>query len=212
VLCCCLLLLPDGTAGALTLPQQVVRDVQTGSNGHRWPYGFRMELTDDSLLRLTVTVHLVGARGVTPVMLRRAQGEWQAAVRQIWNRQCTLIDGGGRGFPIDVTLRFQATDADHEIIVWPGAGGSDALHWHILDSAKTVAHEFGHLLGAYDEYPRGALDPETLRVDADSVMHNHAVAGRIMPRHFAEVQRWFARFTGDPDCRIVCRGPDTDNK
>jgi hypothetical protein len=57
--------------------------------------------------------------------------------------------------------------------------------------AKTVrAHEFGHLIGFYDEYPEGACDPERRYVDEDSLMGN---GSEIFDRHVREFADWFRR-------------------
>ena len=55
--------------------------------------------------------------------------------------------------------------------------------------ATTVrAHEFGHLIGMYDEYPEGAVHPLRKSEDVpDSIMNRGA---RIYERHVAAFFEW----------------------
>lgn len=56
---------------------------------------------------------------------------------------------------------------------WAGTddGRSDAQDWYIGDNRTGLApHEFGHLLGAYDEYTGGAVDPATSTIDPNTIM------------------------------------------
>jgi hypothetical protein len=55
--------------------------------------------------------------------------------------------------------------------------------------ASVRAHEFGHLIGMYDEYPSGAV--ELSRVFAsvpDSIMN---AGTKVYPRHVEEFKKWF---------------------
>ena len=83
----------------------------------------------------------------------------------------------------------------HEVIVKPGGGRSDELNWNIMDSEQIVAHEFGHMLGAFDEYKGGATDPKRQSVDASSIMTSNPETGKVYPRHFEVVREWFTERT-----------------
>jgi hypothetical protein len=50
------------------------------------------------------------------------------------------------------------------------------------------AHEFGHLIGMYDEYPAGACDPGRVITNSDSVMGSGTI---VYPRFYEEFQKWF---------------------
>jgi hypothetical protein len=54
--------------------------------------------------------------------------------------------------------------------------------------ATVRAHEFGHLIGMYDEYLEGACDPARAFTDTDSVMGNGTT---VYPRFYEEFQKWF---------------------
>jgi hypothetical protein len=52
------------------------------------------------------------------------------------------------------------------------------------------AHEFGHVVGLYDEYPAGACEGSRLFADVpDSIMNS---GNRVYWRHVKEFADWFA--------------------
>lgn len=76
---------------------------------------------------------------------------------------------------------------------------SNAKDWYLTEHrAGVAAHECGHLLGAYDEYTGGALDPATSKVEADTIMGQNLTKGK--PRHLNnlrdQVKKKFKAWTG----------------
>jgi hypothetical protein len=56
---------------------------------------------------------------------------------------------------------------------------------------EVVAHEVGHMLGAYDEYPGGSLDPERPVQSPGSLMSaSPGPEVRCAARHLDAVRRW----------------------
>jgi len=56
-------------------------------------------------------------------------------------------------------------------------------------SPHVRAHEFGHLVGLYDEYPEGACEASRAFADVpDSIMNG---GSRVYPRHVQEFADWF---------------------
>ncbi|MCF6205065.1 MAG: hypothetical protein L3J59_15585, partial [Methylococcaceae bacterium] len=72
-----------------------------------------------------------------------------------------------------------------------GKGYSDELNWNLRDTGQIVAHEFGHMLGAFDEYKRGANDPDNPINDKSSIMASNPKIGESYGRHFNKIQGWF---------------------
>jgi hypothetical protein len=72
---------------------------------------------------------------------------------------------------------------------------SDTWWTLIGDAHKHVrAHEFGHLIGCYDEYPEGAVEASRAFADvSDSVMNIGTV---VYPRHVEEFRLCFAAHAG----------------
>jgi hypothetical protein len=62
--------------------------------------------------------------------------------------------------------------------------------WEGLEGVYTTvrAHEFGHLIGMFDEYPGGAVEDSRIYADVpDSIMH---ATGKVHPRHVEEFRAW----------------------
>lgn len=47
---------------------------------------------------------------------------------------------------------------DQTVTVHKGDGRADMTNWYETDTASINAHEFGHMLGLFDEYIGGAVD------------------------------------------------------
>lgn len=87
--------------------------------------------------------------------------EWREVIRRFWSRQ-HQIRALGDGCPcpaydVDVDVIFVApgeVENPNEVTVHSGCGDSDQTNWYIDMEPKLAAHEFGHLLGLLDEYPK----------------------------------------------------------
>ncbi|HAK63186.1 MAG: hypothetical protein ACOY17_10130 [Pseudomonadota bacterium] len=84
-------------------------------------------------------------------------------IERIWNNKFVIRDGDKK-FPIlvDVTT---AGPFDQTVNVSKNAGVTDMLNWYAThtnggntDLPGVRAHEFGHMLGLFDEYIGGAVD------------------------------------------------------
>ena len=84
----------------------------------------------------------------------------------------------------------------HDVIVRPGTGRSDELNWNVMDSPEIAAHEFGHMIGVFDEYKRGAVASEMTILDNTSIMTSNPSDGATYGRHYEQFRAWFADKTG----------------
>lgn len=102
----------------------------------------------------------------------------EANIEEKWNNKFFIEDrANGNLFPltVDVTTGgpFDQTVSVHKAPA-VGFGPTDMLNWYTNDLAATnsrVAHEFGHMLGLFDEYNGGALDP------ASPILSNNGIMG-----------------------------------
>jgi hypothetical protein len=79
---------------------------------------------------------------------------------------------------------------------WTGVGGAPAT---------VRAHEFGHLIGCYDEYREGACEPSRAWEQVEgSIMNN---GSKVYPRHVEPFTTWFKAQAGSVvgNTRIVRR-------
>lgn len=96
---------------------------------------------------------------------------WESGIEDTWSKQI-YIDNHGIHFPlvVDVNFSYELTNPDAVVnVVYAGLQDScrsDVFNWCSLgqrntfeDLPFTAAHEFGHLIGLYDEYLGGSTDP-----------------------------------------------------
>lgn len=65
--------------------------------------------------------------------------------------------------------------------------------WHYGASGRNPAHEFGHMIGLYDEYPDGAVNPYTGLIILDSLMGN---GEKVYEHHFTRFIDWLGDKSG----------------
>ncbi len=108
--------------------------------------------------------------------------QWGSDIETWWNIDWKIVVSKDNytlatyGIGFDVT--FDGYDNgqggktwDAELVtVHPGAGPTDSRNFFLQDTAQTIAHEFGHMLGLYDEYWTGAVNPATQLTDGTSLM------------------------------------------
>ena len=197
------------------IPTEAVRRRVVARGGQTWDAAFDLGF-DGARIEARVGVRLVPAEGVKQAALRRAAAEWARGAAETWSER-VAIEAAGRTFPVLVEIAFEGlppsarpVPVHHQVVVRPGGGPSKALHWNLDDPPRRVAHELGHLLGAYDEYQRGARDPRGLNLpdDRGTVMgaeHAGAIHGR--PRHLWLIREWFEARTGQAATLVRLSSP-----
>ncbi|MHB8766166.1 MAG: hypothetical protein ACYDA8_17755 [Deferrisomatales bacterium] len=192
--------LASGPAAAETVTGRL-----TAANGFAWGHGFDAELGADAV-RVRVAVQLIGAGGVTALELDRVKPAWEAGIEGLWGGRFAVETAEGRRYPILVDADFRGPRFHHEVVVRPGRGRTDQLFWHLGDGPEVAAHEVGHMLGVYDEYPGGAVAPEGGVTDPASLMTSDPGPGATpRARHFGRVLAWVAAQTGQAG-RVVDLG------
>lgn len=87
--------------------------------------------------------------------------EWSRGIDNIWNHKVFFSDGE-RLYEIRIDANFGGAPAHQTITVYSGTGRGDMDHWFEMTEwgpdyvDEFAAHEFGHMLGAFDEYGGGA--------------------------------------------------------
>ncbi|HYD70014.1 Calx-beta domain-containing protein [Azospirillum sp.] len=119
---------------------------------------------------------------------------WEHGIERIWNNQLSLSDGAHQ-YPIRFDVQFVTADPHYTVQVHTGIGQFDMGNWRVqfpddpLRAERTTAHEYGHMIGAIDEYPIGPtydayLTTGTLMSDlTERVTANYV----DLIDHFAEV-------------------------
>jgi len=112
-----------------------------------WRTRFRLRVTQRPCeAEVTVRVRVTGA--ITSAQL----AAWETAIEASWNnlfKLCTASLCCQNGTPIRCDIQFVST-GEHQVVV-AGSSTTNMGNWGATDTAD-VDHEFGHMLGALDEY------------------------------------------------------------
>ncbi|MCD6365699.1 MAG: PEP-CTERM sorting domain-containing protein [Planctomycetes bacterium] len=104
----------------------------------------------------------------------------EAAIEARWNGRYQIRDNTTTmAYPVGVDVTLDGP-FDQTVDVWAegeGPAGSadpgrtNMSNWHADDSDSIVSHEFGHMMGLYDEYWGGAIDdPEDPTIEVAALM------------------------------------------
>ncbi len=172
-------------------------------NEFAWFYGYDVALERSALI-VRVGIQLIPAQGIGRLELDRVKPAWEKGIERIWSNRFALVTGEGRRYPIRVDVSFQGPRFHHDVIVRPGTGRTDELNWNVLDSPELVSHEFGHMIGIYDEYERGALPLHDAVIDAAGIMTSNPGKNAVTrARHYEPIRQWFIGKTMMSNVRII---------
>jgi hypothetical protein len=127
----------------------------------------------------------------TPANLETKKAAWLKNIHDTWDRKfkvhrkgCKSSKAGCCTWKLKVKVVWSDKPGDKKIYaVWAQDWErSNAKDWYLTEERLGVAaHEGGHLLGAYDEYTGGAVDPVSNKIEENSIMGQNLAKG--FPRH-----------------------------
>jgi len=122
--------------------------------GFSWDVKYSLGF-DDGAFTVVTRVQLTGDAAGDTVRV------WEEGIERLWNDRFALVEGS-KSYPVRFDVQFVETGGDHQVAVHDGHGLHDVLNWY-LDSPwgpdyqdELAAHEFGHMIGAFDEFAGGA--------------------------------------------------------
>jgi Domain of unknown function (DUF4150) len=145
--------------------------------------------------------------------------KWKKGIEAIWDKKFKIhrkdcyrgdtcdcyAEQGCCSYAIRIFCEFAAGQGK-QVELHPGAnaasGWGTPLWWYSHTwweeaagvPADVRAHEFGHQIGMYDEYPAGACDPLRLYTnDTTSIMN---AGSTVYDRHFKDFHAWFKSKAG----------------
>jgi hypothetical protein len=172
--------------------------------------GYRLGLTPNSCVA-AVLIRLHPSRKIPASAVSALKARWRDGIGQVWNSRFVADDGKGRC--LDLVMRPLFVDSEHpdpvhfDVEIRPTGGRSDETSWDVEDEGpKTAAHEFGHMLGAPDEYDLPVRDGDGKVIDAhtdpNSIM---ASFGRAQERHLIHVVTDLNTLLGNPSPPMVAK-------
>lgn len=186
----------------LVIPRQTVTRTIVGDNGRRWRSAFDVEATEEGIA-IEVRINLIPSGTVTPHEIQQRLVAWQAAIESAWSDQHALRVGTNTLLPIRISVRFTGHDPHHHVIVRDFAPANDQLHWSLEAEPRTVAHEFGHMIGAYDEYVGGGTSLDARTIDPLSIMAARPTSSTTLPRHLWLIEEALMHAQPHNDVQVV---------
>ncbi len=188
---------------------------KTGKS-YEWDVCYEREITRGTLV-IRRKMHFLRGPGVGPVSPSTWR-QWKREIEGVWDHQFTFHRVGcrrgrtcecGRNGCCKYPLRIMAVQGAGHGAVALFAGAPLAINWGKPDlwwysntwwtergetSPYVRAHEFGHLIGCYDEYAAGACHRSRIWTNAPNSIMNK---GRgVFQRHVEEFRAWFAAQAG----------------
>lgn len=182
-------------AGTGSIPPETVTGRMTAGNGFLWRYGYDIALRGDRVF-VHVAINLIPAGDVTRPELDRVKDAWERGIERIWSERFALETPSGQYYPIVIHVTFTGSRFHHDVIVHRGGRNTDQLNWNLLNSLEDAAHEFGHMLGLFDEYRGGATAPQGEVIDSMSIMTGGAKGRATYARHYEGFRAWLVSRTG----------------
>ncbi|MBL8483466.1 MAG: hypothetical protein JNJ60_14810, partial [Rhodocyclaceae bacterium] len=167
-------------------PESVTGNI-TATGGFGWSTSYQVGLSNNQV-RITESIHLTGDDPGDAL-----QTAWEHGIERVWSNRYDVIDDQGFRYPLIFDVSFVNGAADQTVTVHSGTGRTNMSNWYTSmpggwpddRQGEIAAHEFGHMVGLFDEYAGGALDPNANpNVFSNSIM---ADLGPPQPRHFETI-------------------------
>ena len=121
-------------------------------------------------------------------------------IERIWNNRFAITDTTNNNtFPLTVDVDRRST-FHQTVAVHPGSGRADALNWFQSITASIMAHEFGHMLGLFDEYIGGAVDKYPNPTLSDKGLMGFGALStdrKMLPRYYQQYFDYMATLIPD---------------
>jgi outer membrane protein assembly factor BamB len=163
-----------------------------GIPDYTWKSSYEISFVSQ-VVEIEIDIKLVGA---DPGDSLRQQ--WEEGIECIWSNSYDIVDGIYT-YPIEVEINWVDANPHHVVVVHSGLGRANMIHWFTESywgseyQDEIAAHEVGHMLGLYDEYLGGALDPDTHFITTNSLM---ADLGPTRNWHYEQILDWLETKSG----------------
>lgn len=170
-------------ANEATLVKRSVSASHKADNNFAWKSKFSYELTPSALVVYT-RISVLPVDEIRVPRLEAVKGQWHQDIHSKWNNRFQLSYPDGRTIPIRFSIKFTPINPDHKVLVRRGMSANQH-NWTTDMPAEAASHEFGHMLGAYDEYRAGALSLDHPLIDRNSIMGSRLSNSLPEPRHLS---------------------------
>ncbi len=177
----------------LTISSQSIASISTwetisgsrDSGDFAWDYSYDIGWFDNKVL-IDLDIKLAGDP-VEQTLLNR----WESGIEQIWSTDRFIV-------PISFNVDWVSNDYDQTVTAHAGDTETfNMTNWNISNAAgwgddyqeEVAAHEFGHMLGLWDEYSGGAVNPNTNLINTGGLMHT--LDGEMLNLYYDDILSWY---------------------
>lgn len=192
--------LPPSFHRFISLNQAVEASLEADNN-FAWVSKFSYQLKKE-LLVVTVRISVLPVEEIRSVRLENVKRQWLKEIDKSWNNRFSLLVSEKLKYPIKFIVKFSPINPDHKVVVRRGRSANQH-NWTIDMPPAAAAHEFGHMIGAFDEYPSGALVFDSPVIDRSSIMGSRLDGGKPYPRHLSVLLNHIQIQAGDNSIQII---------
>ena len=160
---------------------------------YSWYSTYDIEFASQEL-HVYTSIYLSGTGGVTQAEIDALEPFWKNGIEDRWNDKYMIRHDGEYDYDIIYDVSFVDTwqfGVDHYAVeVQPGPERSNMVLWDTEDTTGVAAHEYGHMIGNYDEYSGGATDLSDPIIDTTGIMGWTSPAAVTYARHYEPVVEW----------------------
>lgn len=175
---------------------------QAMSSGNtKWTSSFNIDITPREI-EVKINISLLASEGVNKVQLKEKIISWNEAINDTWNNKFYIsIDNVNT--PIRIIVKFTHHRPHHRVVLHQGRWSPNQHNWYLNTPSFVIAHEIGHMMGAYDEYRGGALFPEAPIIDTTSIMGSKPLTGTARPRHLSLLNKQLIELLANDEIKIM---------
>ena len=195
----------QNVVGTLYTPQYTYDGKIYGPYSGNYSYAISF---DGSRVEKDVQIEFVFRPNIT--MTTEEQTAWmsnvEAGIEDQWNDRCFLKDNDtGSAYPLLVDVTYEGP-FDQTVTVWNDGEGpwTNMFNWHVGDSTLCNSHELGHMLGLYDEYWGGAVNPlPDPRIDEDALMGSITGDPEMPLRYYQQFLDYVLELNPDSNLALI---------
>jgi len=134
---------------------------------------------------------------------------WEQGIEDLWSNAFDLFDGSYYYDTIfNIDWLNSSNGSDQTVTVHNGDGAVNLSNWYTGNPSgqgfnkqgRAAAHEFGHMIGLYDEYTGGALNPSGF-IRNNSIMGSNLTSPQA--DHFDNFTDWVSLNSGSSPLSVV---------
>ncbi len=172
------------------------RSYSVSSSSVSWWSKYDIEFLDQQL-HIYTSIYLYssgGIGGVTQAEIDSLAPYWEGGIEGLWNNRYGILHNDTYYYDIIYDVVFEYPSDHYDVQVRPGVSQgvprTTMTLWDTADTGRVAAHEYGHMIGNYDEYDGGALDPNDPIIDTTGLMGWTGPATVTYARHYEPVVDW----------------------